>query len=115
MHLAESIGLHQEIKNMQAEAEDSFQHFGVEALESRRAIFWVAVSLNRLLAAEYGRSRVYVDNITYRRPSMRRADFTSDLIAVTDLLPGSNAQDTQPAKGFMLSDRFETTVSTIGR
>jgi hypothetical protein len=39
MHLAESIGLHQEIENMQAEAEDSFQHFRVEALESRRRIF----------------------------------------------------------------------------
>ena len=99
LHLAESAGLHQELDNIQFEQADPQQIPDVAETESRRRVFWVALSLNRILSAEYGRSKVHVENARCPKPSRLEGDFTNDLIALTDLLPGGDVQGDESARG----------------
>ena len=87
MHLAEATGLHQEIETIQFAVDGFPPPFKTQELDSRRRVFWVAWSLNRLLSAEYGRSPTCLDNVRCRKPCARKGDFTSDLIAAAELLP----------------------------
>ena len=103
LHLAESVGLHQEMDDAQLYRDDPHRNLDVIELESRRRVFWVALSLNRILSAEYGRSRVHVENISCRKPIRRRGDFTNDLIDLTDLLPGGEAQGSESARGLAIA------------
>jgi hypothetical protein len=96
MHLAEATGLHQEIYTIQSAVDGFTRPLDVQESDSRRRIFWVAWSLNRLLSAEYSRSPAYLDNIRCLKPCPRNDDFTADLIAIAEILPhnplpGNNA------------------------
>ena len=107
MHLAESIGLHQEIDTVQFAVEGNRRRFGVEELDTRRRIFWVAWSLNRIFASEYGRSTAHIDNIRCRKPSIEEGDFTNDLIALAGLLPISNLHRAEATIGLELGAALE--------
>ena len=114
LHLAESVGLHQEINDTQLEGDDPQRSLDGIELESRRRVFWVALSLNRILSAEYGRSRVHVENISCRKPSRRRGDFTNDLIALTDLLPGGDTQGNESARGLAIANGLDQLSQLAG-
>jgi hypothetical protein len=107
VHLAEAIGLHQELDTVTFTVEGSPQLFGAEERESRRRIFWVAWSLNRLFAAEYGRSRAHVDNIRCRQPSPQKDDFVCALVELIDLLHGGFIHGADSTSGIELGSALE--------
>ena len=84
MHIAESIGLHQEMSEIKA----TQGHTMTEAeIETRRRTFWVASSLNRLFSAQYGRTMVALQNVTCRYPAISPSDEGDDFISLLRLLP----------------------------
>jgi hypothetical protein len=86
MHISEAVGLHQEF-NAARFATSAPIPLGAREIETRRRTFWVAWSLNRLFAAEYGRSRVDLENIGCLPISSRQDDFTPLLIELAEVLP----------------------------
>jgi hypothetical protein len=54
----------------------------------RRRIFWVAMSLNQFLAAEYGRTRVNIDLVDVQLPDFPEGDLTSQTVAIMQASPG---------------------------
>jgi hypothetical protein len=86
MHVAESIGLHQDVDTVSFAVDGTHQPLGPEVSESRRRVFWVAMSLNHLFSAEYGRSKAHINNIRCRRPSLQKDDYVRNLIEVAELL-----------------------------
>ena len=89
MHLAESTGLHQDIHTIQSAVDGFSRSLDVQESDYRRRVFWVAWSLNRLLSAEYSRSPTYLDNIRCCKPSADKNDYTTDLIAIVEIIPRS--------------------------
>jgi hypothetical protein len=86
MHLAESMGLHRELDTVIFAVDGMKKAFTPELLEQRRRVFWTAMSLNQLFAAEYGRSKVSLDNVQCRKPTNKEGEFICELIELTDLL-----------------------------
>ncbi|KAA8570223.1 hypothetical protein EYC84_002539 [Monilinia fructicola] len=82
----ESIGLHRELDTVVFAVDGSRKVFTPDVLEQRRRVFWVVMSLNRLFAAEYGRSKVSLDNVRCRKPIAKEGDSIGDLIAMSELL-----------------------------
>lgn len=95
MHIIESIGLHREIHTLRFAVDGASRSFSDEELEGRRRIFWVASFLNQFLAAEYGRSKVYLENVTCRKPAARDGDSSSQLDSMVDILCTSTQQKTE--------------------
>ncbi|TVY82632.1 Protein RDR1 [Lachnellula suecica] len=89
MHIAESIGLHQELGEIKmTQKAQSQSHFISEAeIETRRKIFWVASSLNQFLSAQYGRTMTVLQNITCRYPKAGSDDVADDLVGIIRLVP----------------------------
>ncbi|PQE30121.1 Rdr1p protein [Rutstroemia sp. NJR-2017a WRK4] len=86
MHLAESMGLHRELDTVIFAGDGMKKAFTPELLEQRRRVFWTAMSLNQLFAAEYGRSKVSLDFVQCRKPTHNEGEFICELIELTDLL-----------------------------
>ncbi|KAM3087337.1 hypothetical protein ACMFMG_001435 [Clarireedia jacksonii] len=86
MHLAESVGLHRELDTVIFAVDGMKKAFTPEILEQRRRVFWTAMSLNQLFAAEYGRSKVSLDDVQCRKPMVQEGEFICELIELTDLL-----------------------------
>jgi hypothetical protein len=77
VHLAEAIGLHREINEIQRSRT-------VSPLETelRRRTFWVTMGLHQFFAAEYGRSRIVLDMVVCQPITPRTGDLTSETIAI---------------------------------
>lgn len=86
VHLAESIGLHRELDTVVFAVDGSRKIFTPDVLELRRRVFWIVMSLNQLFAAEYGRSKVSLDNVRCRKPIAKDGDSIGDLVAMSELL-----------------------------
>ncbi|RAL66772.1 hypothetical protein DID88_007555 [Monilinia fructigena] len=86
VHLAESIGLHRELDTVVFAVDGSRKVFTPDVLEQRRRVFWVVMSLNQLFAAEYGHSKVSLDNVRCRKPIAKEGDSIGELIAMSELL-----------------------------
>lgn len=82
MHLAESVGIHQEVssKALHPAANDHLLD-----PELRRRTFWVARMLNTWVSFEYGRTRVAIRSITSLLPTPKDGDFTADYINLYSL------------------------------
>lgn len=88
MHIAESIGLHQEISDIKLCQKEQRDLIMSEAdIEQRRRIFWVASSLNRLFCAQYGRTMILLQNIGCRYPARTSDDTADDFVSLMHLLP----------------------------
>ncbi|GAB5594019.1 hypothetical protein Unana1_08919, partial [Umbelopsis nana] len=91
MYLAESIGLHKEFSNARLAAKNCPQPLAAKEMECRRRVFWVAWALNRLISADYGRSKVQLDNIECRTFPSKAGDYTNDIVRLARLIPDSNS------------------------
>ena len=87
MHISEAVGLHQEFNAARFATLSSPIPLGAQEIETQRRMFWSAWLLNRLFAAEYGRSRVDLENIGCMPISSRQDDFTPLLIELAEVLP----------------------------
>ncbi|KAJ8059058.1 hypothetical protein OCU04_012035 [Sclerotinia nivalis] len=96
VHLAESIGLHRELDTVVFAVDGSRKVFTPDILELRRRVFWIVMSLNQLFAAEYGRSKVSLDNVRCRKPIAKEGDSIGDLIAMTELLSSCSDPRVEP-------------------
>lgn len=93
VHLAESIGLHRELDTVVFAVDGSRKVFTPDVLELRRRVFWIVMSLNQLFAAEYGRSKVSLDNVRCRKPIAKEGDSICDLIAMAERLSSCTSSD----------------------
>jgi hypothetical protein len=86
VHLAESIGLHREITEIQMPRSVSPLE-----VELRRRAFWVTMAVHQYFASEYGRSRVVLDSIACLpiTPGSTN-DFTPETMAILQSVPESN-------------------------
>jgi hypothetical protein len=107
MHLCEAVGLHQEIDTIQFAEEGDRRRFGANELDTRRRLFWVSWSLNKIFASEYGRSRVQVDNIRCRKPAPQEGDYTSDLITLAEVIPCTDLHRSESIYGLELGKAME--------
>lgn len=85
MHVAESIGLHQEMSEIK-----TTHQLSDEEIETRRRTFWVASCLNRLFSAQYGRTMITLQNITCRYPTgsiISNAEAVDEFVGLMWLLP----------------------------
>ncbi|KAF5867800.1 putative rdr1p protein [Botrytis fragariae] len=96
VHLAESIGLHRELDTVVFAVDGSRKVFSPDVLELRRRVFWIVMSLNQLFAAEYGRSKVSLDNVRCRKPIAKEGDSIGDLIAMAERLSSCTGSDVDP-------------------
>ncbi|KAI9746651.1 MAG: hypothetical protein M1818_000365 [Claussenomyces sp. TS43310] len=89
MHIAESIGLHQEMSETRTTQGPQSQNNVLSEAEinTRRRTFWVACSLNRLFSAQYGRTMVTLQNVGCRYPTITPDDAPDDFISLIRLLP----------------------------
>ena len=108
MHLAEAVGLHQEMNAFQLTSKNVT--FCPEELDIRRRTFWVAWSLNRLLAAEYGRSPVDLRSIGCQSLAQNTSDCTSQFVALASSLPEYCVSPTQEVKSSILAFDDATAV-----
>jgi hypothetical protein len=89
LHVAESIGLHQELSEIKlTQKAQSQKCLTSEAeIESRRRTYWVACSLNRLFSAQYGRTMITHQNVACRYPTANSDDAANDFISLIQSLP----------------------------
>jgi hypothetical protein len=87
VHVAESIGLHRNICENRAKRA-LLQFFSASDKDLRKRTFWVAISLNQFLSAEYGRSRIHLDLIDCKLFEDRQEDFTTRTINLMQSVPG---------------------------
>jgi hypothetical protein len=96
MHIAESIGLHQEFGSMDVLRERP-REVALMETSHRRKVFWVATSLNRLFSTEYGRSPVVLVSISCAplEPLEKgdEGDFTAAFVNLWALMPKHDQQD----------------------
>ncbi|PLB51469.1 hypothetical protein P170DRAFT_453189 [Aspergillus steynii IBT 23096] len=78
MHVAEAIGAHQDPQSGTLLYSDTRDTSGDD--ETRRRLFWVAVTLNSWISNEYGRSRVLTRGVSCKVPADGARDFTAELI-----------------------------------
>nr|POE49581.1 transcription factor kojr [Quercus suber]POF20071.1 transcription factor kojr [Quercus suber] len=83
MHLAESVGIHQEASS-QALHPATGDDYLLDP-ELRRRTFWVARMLNTWVGFEYGRTRVAIRGITSHLPTPREGDHTAEYIQLYSL------------------------------
>lgn len=88
MHIAESIGLHQEFGSMDVLRERP-REVALRETCHRRKAFWVAASLNRFFSAEYGRSPVVLRSGSSCSPmgNGEEGDFTKAFVDLWHLTP----------------------------
>ncbi|TVY22652.1 Protein RDR1 [Lachnellula hyalina] len=86
MHIAESIGLHQEMSEIRITPGKRVL-MSEEEIKSRRRVFWTADCLNRLFSAQYGRTKITLQNITCRYPMTVTDDGGDDFISLIRLMP----------------------------
>ncbi|TVY39615.1 Protein RDR1 [Lachnellula occidentalis] len=86
MHIAESIGLHQEMSEIRI-TPGKRAVMSEEEIENRRKVFWTADCLNRLFSAQYGRTKIMLQNITCRYPTTITNDGADDFISLIRLMP----------------------------
>ncbi|KAI9668124.1 MAG: hypothetical protein M1821_000944 [Bathelium mastoideum] len=92
VHVAESMGLHQEFRNMCALHQRSPETICAET-ECRHETFWIALSLNRLFSVEYGRSPLQLDTLSCLPPTKEHnLGATVDFVKLCELLPGPHQQ-----------------------
>ncbi|KAL3424088.1 hypothetical protein PVAG01_03369 [Phlyctema vagabunda] len=91
MHLAEATGLHHEAHSVLLATDNACELVESETgeLQARRT-FWVAWSLNTIMAYEYGRSRRNFDSISCKPVVPVEGDFTAQHILLARLIPGDN-------------------------
>jgi hypothetical protein len=89
MHIAESIGLHQEMSEIKTSgrAQSQSRVMTETEIETRRRTFWAASSLNRLFSAQYGRTMITLQNIGCRYPIAVSGDGAENFISFIRLLP----------------------------
>lgn len=87
LHIAESIGLHQEMRSVKTATRTQSRVLTDAEIESRRKTFWVACSLNRLFAAQYGRSKINLQNVSCRYPGPDEEEDADDFIGLIRLMP----------------------------
>ncbi|ESZ93256.1 hypothetical protein SBOR_6356 [Sclerotinia borealis F-4128] len=97
VHLAESIGLHREMDTVVFAIDGSRNVFTSDLLELRRRVFWIVMSLNQLFAAEYGRSKVLLDNVKCQKPTAKDGDSIGDLITMSELLSSCTGSVVEPS------------------
>ena len=87
MHVAESVGLHQNFSTLDKLYVRSFESAQIEC-SARRKTFWLAVSLNKLFSIEYGRSPIRLDSINcIALKADELSDSPSDLVKLSELVP----------------------------
>lgn len=82
LHIAESVGLHQEMSEIKTSLTMSEAEIDV-----RRRTFWVADCLNRFFSAQYGRTKTVLQNVGCRYPSAMSEDRVDDFISLVRLMP----------------------------
>lgn len=89
LHIAESIGLHQEMNEIKTTQRGQIQRrlMSETELETRRKTFWVACSLNHLFSAQYGRTKITLQNIGCRYPTEDSNETAASFVSLLRLLP----------------------------
>ncbi|KAH8591133.1 hypothetical protein B0O99DRAFT_520278, partial [Bisporella sp. PMI_857] len=89
MHISESIGLHQEMSEISTTHRTQGQRIFISdaEIEARRRVFWTADSLNRLFSAQYGRTKITLQNASCQYPTIPTNDTADDFINLIRLLP----------------------------
>ncbi|KUJ16363.1 uncharacterized protein LY89DRAFT_782630 [Mollisia scopiformis] len=85
MHIAESIGLHQEMSDVKVTQKGCV--ISEKEIEARRRIFWVATSMNRFFSAQYGRTMTVLQNVGCRYPAGTSDDAADDFASIIRRLP----------------------------
>lgn len=83
MHIADSVGLHREIKDIRVKD----RHMSPLEEDLRRRTFWVAMALNQWLAAEYGRARVQLCLVDCKPLLPVPGDLTAQTVAIMHAVP----------------------------
>lgn len=91
MHIAEAVGLHREINTITSATPNSPSQIPDQRyLETRRKIFWLAWSLNRIFSFEYGRTAVELNGITCEEPLEAHNEYTVNVVRLAKLIcPGN--------------------------
>lgn len=94
VHIAETIGIHQEFKYMDVLHERT-REAALKEATCRRKCLWLSLSLNRLFSIEYGRTPLHLDSITCL-PLVRGEvpDPAVDFVNLCQLLP-TNRHDVE--------------------
>ena len=86
VHLAESIGLHREITEIQIPRSITSQE-----VELRRRTFWVTMAIHQYFASEYGRSRIVLESTAcHQITPAGDNDLTAETLAILQSVPDSN-------------------------
>jgi hypothetical protein len=86
MHIAEATGLHQDISSISI-VSPAAPEMGTSESETRRRLFWVAWSLNKVLSYEYGRSSVDIPNSSVQSMDNEDGYLTYQYVALASMLP----------------------------
>ncbi|TVY88094.1 Protein RDR1 [Lachnellula willkommii] len=117
MHIAESIGLHQEMSEMRI-TPGKGGVMSEEEVEGRRRVFWTADCLNRLFSAQYGRTKIMLQNTTCRYPTTVKDDGAGGFISLIRLMPdlcdvGSPSSATVLTDGILRLGRMDISKSPL--
>ncbi|TVY17515.1 Protein RDR1 [Lachnellula arida] len=117
MHIAESIGLHQEMSEMRI-TPGKRGGMSEEEVEGRRRVFWTADCLNRLFSAQYGRTKIMLQNTTCRYPTTVNDDGKDEFISLIRLMPdlcdvGSPSSATVLTDGIVRLGRMDISKSPL--
>ena len=86
LNLVEAVGLHKEMQTIAVvyPAAPTGDH---KLAKTRRRLFWIAKSLNTILAFEYGRSKVYFDVVTTKKFAADSSTHAHQIVELAALLP----------------------------
>jgi hypothetical protein len=85
IHIAESIGLHREITDIQVP-----RSVTPLEIELRRRTFWVTMALHQYFASEYGRSRIILDSVACQPITRWPDDLTTETMALLMSVPSQD-------------------------
>ena len=84
VHIAESIGLHREISEIQMA-----RNVSSSEIDLRRKTFWVAMALNEFFSIEYGRSQVVLESISCS-PLTEGYGLTFGMVTILQCVPSQS-------------------------
>ncbi|TVY78377.1 Protein RDR1 [Lachnellula suecica] len=93
LHLAESIGLHREVKNINFTRQEVPRQRTELEIDLRRRNFWVASALNQFLSAETGRTKVHIDSVDCTPLQPHPGDLTAQTVTILQTVPGRTIVD----------------------
>jgi len=83
--------LHQDAEQLEIISPSTAPQYTEEEQEMRKRVFWMAWSINRLLSYEYGRSPVFLSQISCKLPtSFGEEDYMVPFIKLAKLLPSDD-------------------------